>query len=286
MKRILAALGVVGAIGMTALFFGPSASAEDMGRVRVVHASPDAPAVEVYADGNMILTNVAYKASSDYLSVPAGPHNFKVYATGANPASDTPVINADATVAAGKDYTVVAVGKLADIQPAVFEDNNAAPASGKAHVRVIHASPDAPAVDIAVKGGPVLFSNLEFPKAAGPSPVDAGTYNLEVRAAGTTTVALPIDGVQLQAGKVYTVLAVGLLNGEPSLEALPIVNDPVAAPAPSAAPTAQPATLPASGTGAAQGGGNVGAMLAVVVGLGILAAGGGALAVAGVRRHG
>lgn len=284
MKRLLGILGAIGAIGMMGIFGGTSVSAAEMARVRVVHASPDAPAVDVYADGNKVLSNVPFKGSSDYLSVPAGPHNFKVYATGANPASDMAVIDADASLAAGKDYTIVAVGKVADIKPAVFEDNNATPAAGKAHVRVIHASPDAPAVDVAVKDGPVLFSNLAFPNAAGPSPVDAGTYDLEVRAAGTTTVALPINGVQLQAGKIYTVLAVGLLNGTPALEALPIVNDPAPAPAPAASPAAPAAGLPASGTGAIAGGSGVSAMLAVLLGLGILAAGGGTLAMA-TRRN-
>jgi hypothetical protein len=162
----------------------------------------------------------------------------------------------------------------------VFEDNNAAPAAGKAHVRVIHASPDAPAVDVAVAGGPVLFSSLAFPNAAGPSPVDAGTYDLEVRAAGTTTAALEVPGVQAQAGKIYTVLAVGLLEGEPALEALPIVNDPApvveAAPSPAPAPTSSAGTLPASGSGTASAGGSAViyagllAAIAAVVGAGAL----------------
>jgi hypothetical protein len=284
-KRLVGILGAIGAIGMMGLFGGSPTYAEDMARVRVVHASPDAPAVDVYADGNKVLTNVPFKGSSDYLSVPAGTHNFKVYPTGANPASDTAVINADATLGAGKDYTVVAVGKVADIKPAVFEDNNAAPAAGKAHVRVIHASPDAPAVDIAVKGGPVVFSNLAFPNAAGPSPVDAGTYDLEVRAAGTTTVVLPIDGVQLQAGKVYTVLAVGLLKGQPALEALPIVNDPAPVPAgPAESPAAPSPSLPASGTG--QGAHSTSGLpiVAALLGIAALMAGGGSLVVAAVRR--
>lgn len=290
MKRLLGIVAVIGAIGIVSWVGGSSASAAEMARVRVVHASPDAPAVDVYADGNKVLTDVAYKGASDYLSVPAGPHNFKVFATGANPASATPVINADATLEAGNDYTVVAIGRLADIKPLILTDDNSTPAAGKAHVRVIHASPDAPAVDVAVKGGPVLFSDLAFGKEAGPAPVDAGTYDLEVRAAGTTTVALPIDGVTFEAGKIYTVLAVGLLNGTPKLEALPLVNDPApAATAPS--PTAQPAaaaispsaqTLPASGTGSTQGS-NMEALWLTIAAVAVLSAGAGALVLARAR---
>lgn len=253
MKRLAVLLGVAGAIGMALGVFTSGASAADMSRVRVVHASLDAPAVDVYADGAKVLTNVAYKGSSDYLSVPAGTHNFKVFATGANPATATAVINADATLAAGKDYTVIAIGKLAEIKPLVLVDNNAAPAAGKAHVRVVHASPDAPAVD-------------------------AGTDDLEVRAAGTMTVALPINGVKLEAGKIYTVFAVGLLNGTPKLEALPIVNDPAPAPSASAAPAAAPSSgLPKTGSGPTESGSDWMLLVAGIAALGVVAAASGSL---------
>ena len=287
MKRLLGILGVAGAIGMVFGALGSTTSAQEMARVRVVHASPDAPAVDVYADDSKVLTNVPYKGSSDYLSVPAGAHNFKVFATGANPASDAPVIDADATLDAGNDYTVAAIGFVAEIKPLVLVDDNTAPASGKAHVSVVHASPDAPAVDIAVKGGAVLVPNLAFGGDAGPLPVDAGTYDLEVRAAGTTTVALPIDDVQLAAGKIYTVFAVGLLNGTPALEALPIVNDP--APAAAAPPAPAPATapagsLPASGMGSADGSTNgLWLLLGLVAVAGVALAGAGTLAASKTR---
>jgi hypothetical protein len=285
MKKFMALAAIGGTVAMAFAAFSSGASAADMARVRVVHASPDAPAVDVYADGAKVLTNVAFKGSSDYLSVPAGPHNFKVFATGANPASDAPVINADATLEVGKDYTVAAIGLVDNIKPLVLADNNAAPAAGKAHVRVVHASPDAPAVDIAVKGGAVLVPNLAFGKDAGPLPVDAGTYDLEVRAAGTTTVALPVNGVALTAGKIYTIFAVGLLNGTPKLEALPIANDP--APAPAAAPAAAPApagsALPKTGTGPTDSGSGSMWLIAAIAAIGIVAAGSGTL-VAARRR--
>jgi hypothetical protein len=266
-KNLLAAAAVFTfALAGLANLTSASAQQPSDARVRVIHASPDAPNVDVYANDNKVLSDVAFPAASDYLAVPAGDYNFKVFATGANPANDEPVIDADATLAAGKDYTVAAVGLVADIEPAVFEDNNAAPAAGKAHVRVIHASPNAPNVDIAVKGGPVLFPDLAFPNAAGPSPVDAGTYDLEVRAAGTTTVALPLDDVALTAGKIYTVVAVGLLEGDPELSVLTIADDPRVSGAPPPAPAPSPApgapapapapthNLPATGMGTGTGG--------------------------------
>ncbi len=271
MKRMLLASAALLALasGGIALISGASAQTPSDARVRVIHASPDAPNVDVYVDDTETLTDVPYKTVSDYLTVPAGSYNFKVYAAGADPATDDPVIDADATLAAGKDYSVAAVGLVADIAPAVYEDNNAAPAAGKTHVRVIHAAPDAPNVDVAVADGPVVFDNVAFPNADGPTPVDAGTYDLEVRAAGTETVALALDGVALSAGKIYTVIAVGLLEGDPALEAVTVVDDPRAAgaaptpgapaptpgaPAPAPSPAPPSGELPHTGTGDAASG--------------------------------
>lgn len=189
-------------------------------RVRVVHASPDAPAVDVLVNDGVAFSNAPFKGITAYASLDTGKYNVKVVPTGAK---EPVVIKADLTLEA-KDYTVVAVGKLNAIEPLVLVDNNSAPAAGKAHVRFVHASPDAPAVDIAVKGGPVLFSNIAFKGVGTYLPVDAGTYDLEVRLAGTQTVALAVPGVKLADGTVYTVFAMGLASGEPALTAVPSVD--------------------------------------------------------------
>ena len=56
--------------------------------IRVVHASPDAPAVDVYAEGvsSPLLEDVAYGETTSYLSVDPGTYNILyntvVYVTG------------------------------------------------------------------------------------------------------------------------------------------------------------------------------------------------------------
>lgn len=193
----------------------------EMARVRVAHASPDAPAVDILVNGPVAFSNAPFGAVSDYAALPVGTHNAKVVPTGAT----TPVvIEADLTLEVDKDFTVAAVGLLTDIKPLVLVDDNRQPAMGKAHVRFVHASPDAPAVDIAVTGGPVLFANVAFKEIGAYLPVGAATYDLEVRVAGTETVALEVPGVMLEAGKVYTIFAMGLAGGEPKLRAVPSVD--------------------------------------------------------------
>lgn len=204
------------------LVFATTALAAHHTRVRVVHASPDAPAVDVWVNDSITaFSNAPFKGIADYAQLDAGTYNVKVVPTGA---TEPVVIEANLDLAVDTDYTVVAVGQLADIEPLVLVDNNSMPAAGKAHVRFVHASPDAPAVDIAVKDGPVLFSNVPFKGVGDYLPVDAGTYDLEARLAGTDTVALSVPGVALADQTVYTIFAMGLAGGEPALQAVPSVD--------------------------------------------------------------
>src|SRR6187551_403638 len=101
---------------LLALALVPAASAQGSNAlVRVVHASPDAPAVDVYVDGNKALSNVPFFTASDHLPLPAGLHDIKV-----TPAGDanTAVIDAKGvSFEAGNAYTVAATGTLAEIKP-------------------------------------------------------------------------------------------------------------------------------------------------------------------------
>ena len=234
MKRIFA----VSAVLVLSLALATGVMAQDgSARVRVVHASPDAPAVDVWVDGSIAFSNAPFKGITDYAALSPATYNVQVSPTGETAPI---VIDADLELAADTDYTVVAVGLLADIEPLVLMDNNSAPEAGKAHVRFVHASPDAPAVDIAVAdGGPVLFSNIAFKGVGDYLPVDAGTYDLEARVAGTDTVALSVPGVALDEGTVYTIFAMGLVEGEPALAAVPSVD--------ATYPIAVPISLPTTG---------------------------------------
>lgn len=177
--------------------------------VMVVHASPDAPGVDLLVNDVKVNNSpLTFPNNTGYLELPAGTQNIKVNAAG----TTTTVINADLNLERDKDYTVFAINTLDNIEALVLEDDLTDPASGMSHVRFVHLSPDAPAVDIAVQGGPVLFSNRAFKSATPFTPVSAGTYTLEVRPAGSTTAVLTIPNVELRSGDIYTVFARGFLS--------------------------------------------------------------------------
>ncbi len=193
---------------------------EDAGlsRLRVAHLSPDAPAVDILVDGQEVVSDLAFGSVTGYLSLPAGDYYVEVWPAGTR--SGGAVLFGFLTLSPNTDYTAAATDELATIALLVLQDNNDTPAAGNAHVRFVHASPDAPAVDITLTDGTVLFGDYEFGEFSGYLPVAAGSYDLEVRLAGTSTVVLSLPGIVLNNQDVYTVYATGFAAGEPPLNAL------------------------------------------------------------------
>jgi hypothetical protein len=184
---------------------------ENESRVRVVHASPDAPDVDVLVDDAVVLSDVPYLTASDYLDVDAGARNLKVNAAG----TTTSVIDADVDLTDGADYTVIASGLAAEIEPLLLEDDNAAPAAGNVKVRAIHGAPSAPAVDVYVTapGADIAaatpaLSGVLFGDVSDYLEVPAGSYQVRVTPAGTKTVVIDSGTLTLASGEIRTAIAV------------------------------------------------------------------------------
>jgi hypothetical protein len=216
MTKTRAALALLLAVGATACDDTETTAPAATAQLRVVHASPDAPNVDVLADGNVALSNVAYRTASSYLEVPAGSRNLRVRPTG----TTTVVIDANANLAASGAYTVLATGRVASIAPLVLQDDLTAPTAGNVKLRLVHASPTAGNVDIYVTAptadlataAPTL-PNVPFRAASAYLQVPAGTYRVRVTPAGSKTVALDVNNVTLTAGQIRTAVALDAPGG-------------------------------------------------------------------------
>lgn len=208
MKKLLSSLAAfVLVLGVFApVAFADNHSGGEMAMVRVLHASPDAPAVDVYVDGNAVVEGAEFKAATDYMELPAGEHMVEIYAAGTMGEQD-PVISTNVTVEAGMAYTAAAINNLDSIELKALQDETEA-SEGMAKVRVAHFIPGAPAVDVGPIGGDALFSGAEFPMVTEYSEIEAGTYDLEVRTTDGTQL-VDLSGTTVEAGKVYSAFAVG-----------------------------------------------------------------------------
>ena len=208
-----------------------AADSHENAEVRVGHFSPDAPAVDIYVNGEIFanLEDVPFGVVSPYVSVPADTYEVAVVVADAAPAEGTVIGPAEIPFAAGSRTTIAATGFAGGQEPAlapVLLDDNFALEEGKAQIRVVHFSPDAPAVDIAPDGAEALIPGLAFPLATEYVAFDEGEYDLEVRLAGEDTVALQLEPMTVSGNTAATVFAIGSAADEnlPALQALVAVD--------------------------------------------------------------
>jgi hypothetical protein len=193
-------------------------------RVRAFHTSPNAPAVDIYIDGTLAIPNLAFGQVSDYLALQPGNHSLRIFPAGTS-GQGQEVLNAELEgLKVGEDYTAVAIDRLEHLHAMLLHDTTPPPSAGHAKVRVLHASPDAPAVDIAATGGPLLFKNVGFRHVTDFSEVPAGMVDLEVRPAGQTETLMVVPDYTLAEGTMHTFVALGLLQGQPAFMIMPLVT--------------------------------------------------------------
>lgn len=204
-------LSPIGLTVLTDLASTPVVNIDDARtRIRVVHASADAPAVDVLVDDTEVLDAVTFGQASDYLELLGGTYNVDV----ATDQGGNVVIDADLNLMAQEDYTVIALNTVANIEPLVLTDDNSAPADGNIKLRLVHASESAGLVDIYITGFnddismvEPNFSDVAFKANTGYVEVPAGTYQVRITLADTATVAIDTGALTLTAGVIRTAIA-------------------------------------------------------------------------------
>lgn len=191
--------------------------------VNVIHASAEAPAVDVYVDGTLAITNLQFGQATGFVGLPAGEHQIQVAPSGGT--VDEAVIDETLTLEAGTGYEIAATGSLDALMAAVNPVNLDPLTGDMARIRVIQTIPEAPAADVALAGGDVLIANVSVGGTADYAEVPAGAtpVDLEIRPAGEQTALLTVSGASLQAGLVYSFYAIGSVSDPMSLQVLPVI---------------------------------------------------------------
>jgi uncharacterized surface protein with fasciclin (FAS1) repeats len=200
--------------------------------VRVVHSSPDAPAVDVLVNDKVAIEDLAYQKQAGPASLAAGKYNVKVNVAN----TDTTAINADLTLDPKTYYAVYAVNKVANIEPLVLKELPFA-LGGVGLVRLLHGSPTAPNVDIYLsrpgrdinKLRPVL-KNVPFKASSPYFAALPGQLQVRITPTGTKTVAIDAT-LEIKDGLLATAVAADAPGGGAPLGAF-IVDELAGEPAP------------------------------------------------------
>ena len=207
--------------GFSLLAVGPTGSIGFVQQNPVVfalHGSPDAPNVDIYAGTARLVEDLGFGELSGAIQVPPGSYDLDFKATGQSATAATLTTPA---LSAGERYLAIASGFLSD-QPAfrlLPYGDGFAEAGAQARVRVVHASPDAPAVDVGTVSGNTVtpvgdFTNLSFEEAstAAGTSLPVGDLPIGLAATGTTSPVVTFT-VPTSAGLKAFAVAAGSLTG-------------------------------------------------------------------------
>ncbi|MFA9464198.1 MAG: DUF4397 domain-containing protein [Velocimicrobium sp.] len=185
--------------------------------IRLLHAAPNAPSVDVYMNDSLIAKDLAYGEYSDYLAFPTGNYTITVYPSGQ---MNSPVIDTSIFIPSNGIFTIAVTGVLPDLSLYPIQEPITGQQSGKACVRFAHLSPDAPNVDIKQVDGPILFADVANKNITNYICIPEGTYSFDILLAGTNDSVLTVPNVELKGNNYYTVYVLGLANESPALKTL------------------------------------------------------------------
>lgn len=191
--------------------------------LNVVHAIPDAAALDFYLDGKELAFGLGYRRSSGNLDAMPGPHRLEVRPSGA--AAETPAIATSLIyLQESQRLLITAVGRRNDsigpTQGGFVVEPFGIVSAKELRIRFLHASPSAPRLDV-TQDKQTLWSGAAFgrysPTWSSDTSLTAVDQKLKLSMPGSTVGTMiglaeaSLKGT-FEIGSVYTLIAFGELN--------------------------------------------------------------------------
>jgi len=191
-------------------------------QLQFLHAAPDAPAVDVYVNGVVVATALAYGEQTELATYDSGEIRILVIPAGGAP--EFPVLDLFETLDACRSYLFAISGRLPGLtgraliglRGFLFDQyRSKIKDAAAARATAIHLVPEGPVVGVRLEtaaagnrgyGGYSLATNIQFGDQSAPVDVPAGSYDVVVFDADTQAVLLRQPA--LMAGKALTQIAV------------------------------------------------------------------------------
>jgi len=189
-KTAIASSVILGA----ALITGCSSDDAGSASVRIIHASSDAPPVDVKLNNAVTAPNLDYPMSTGFVSIEAGTYDVAVDAIVPGGNLEGVIAVDDIDFERDQRYTVVAIDDTANIGEFIAEESAATPASDEVAISVLHAATSvqgsnvevyvtAPGADISSLAANFAF---DFKGQVDAGALPAGEYQIRVVAGGNT----------------------------------------------------------------------------------------------------
>ncbi|RKD26520.1 protein of unknown function [Caminicella sporogenes DSM 14501] len=185
--------------------------------VRILHASPDAPAVDIYVNNSPIALNFPYRGFTQYIPLQNGIYSIKIFPAGSR---RNLIIDKNINIPANTILTIAMVNELQNIALYPIEDTSMNIQPGKVKLRFVHLSPNTPSVDVRLSNERSLFKDVEYKEVTNYITMNPNIYTVEIYKTNSNQRILYVPNVKLMSNKFYTIYAVGLFGKRPPLQVL------------------------------------------------------------------
>ena len=183
--------------------------------VRFLHAVPEGEEVDIYINDVPFYKGLEFTEFSPYVYVPQGNYTVTIYL---EDTQENPIVNEKIDVNVNQLVTVAITGEIGDIKLLPIVEETEVVSGSNAKVRVVHLSPNAPAVNIAADNQE-LFADVKYRDVTPYMAIPAKEYTVNVAEARTNRL-MRQNQVTINPGRIYTFYAVGNIPNVQILQSL------------------------------------------------------------------
>lgn len=191
------------------------------GKIRLMHAVPDAPNVDVYSNGKLLYSNLGFGSITNYLNLPAEKYNIQLYKTGTK---SRPLITEPFEIKPNGVYTISVTYENNEISFFDLDDTHSISNPLLSSVRFINLSPNSQLLSLRLPENIVLFNEVSYLETNEYYPISPGIYNFVVVSADGSFEKY-ISNVKLRRSQFITIYIIGLFNKRPQVGYILVQDD-------------------------------------------------------------
>lgn len=185
-------------------------------QLRIITASPDAPGLDIYANGSAVAYNLGFGTITSYIPIDAGIYTITADSAGTKQVLSTTKV----TLVDSSQYTDLIGNSSANLQELILKDQSQAAPSGQIALRFVDQATRISAVDVyVVPSGQqlvnvtALVTGLTFGVNTGYLNIPTGAYSIVMVPTGTvptstTTATYSGPLVTYSAGSAVTIILI------------------------------------------------------------------------------
>jgi Domain of unknown function (DUF4397) len=180
-------------------------------RFEVLHASPDAPPVDLYVGSIPLQSGLAYTQFSRRYVIAPATYQIRVFQQGADP-NGTPLLTIPVGLEPNQRYLIVIANRVQTLEGVVYQEppgggeGPSVPPGAQATIRLINLDPGSPPLDVFdVGGNVVIIPDVAF-KVAKQTTLPQANLTLQLRQSGTANILVSIAPTNFPGGRISTLI--------------------------------------------------------------------------------